>query len=79
MELKVDYTVELEATIQDQIAFVKDEFDIMFGSRKEFTEHDRELAADLLNYLSRVIIHPICFDYLTKTLESLEKRYPLLF
>jgi hypothetical protein len=79
MELKVDYTVELEASIQDQIGFVKEEFDILFGNRIEFTEHDRELAADLLNYLSKVIDQPICLDYLTKTLESLEKRYPLLF
>jgi hypothetical protein len=79
MEIEIDFNAEIREQIEDQIQFIREEFDALFGNHNEYTEKDKALAAQLLNYLSKIIDQPICLDFLSKTLQNLEEKYPCLF
>jgi hypothetical protein len=79
MDIEIDFNDDLRQTLAAQIDFIKEEFDLHFGNRSRFSPKDRELATQLLRYLSKIVDQPIGLDVLTETLESLEKKFPLLF
>ncbi|MHA1777730.1 MAG: hypothetical protein DRO88_08840 [Promethearchaeia archaeon] len=79
MQIRINYTSEIDHTIIDEINFIRDEFDILFGQKTLYTSEDRQLARKLLNHLSKIINSANCLDYLTQTLEDLEDSFPTLF
>jgi len=79
MEFQIDYQQELEATVRREIAFVREEFKILFGRKQIYTDKERQLATHILNHLSKNINEPMCLGYLSKTLQTLEQEYPELF
>lgn len=69
----------LEKNIVDQINFIRDEFIHLFSEKSTYSTEDHKLALDLLNQLSKLVQSPTCLDYLAKTLNVLEEKYPELF
>ena len=79
MEIFVNYKSMLQKSIIDQINFIRDEFIHLFPEKSTYSTADHKLALDLLNQLSKLVQSPSCLDYLAKTLNNLEEKYPELF
>ncbi len=79
MQIRINFSSEIDQSIRDQINFVREEFEFHFNGKNEFTQEDRNTAKGLLNHLSKIINSANCIDYLTKTLEDLEISFPTLF
>ncbi|MHA1673868.1 MAG: hypothetical protein ACTSYI_09585 [Promethearchaeota archaeon] len=79
MQIRINFSSEIDQSIRDQINFVREEFEFHFNGKNEFTPEDRNTAKGLLNHLSKIINSANCIDYLTKTLEDLEISFPTLF
>ena len=79
MELQINYRLELEADVREAIDFIRDEFMHLFGQKRTFSEKDKQLALDLINYLAKLIETPVCLDHLAKALKEIEDIYPTLF
>ena len=79
MEIFVNYKSMLEKNIVDQINFIRDEFIHLFSEKSTYSTEDHKLALALLNQLSKLVQSPTCLDYLAKTLNVLEEKYPELF
>jgi hypothetical protein len=79
MEVQINYRLELEMDVREAIDFVRDEFMFLFGQKLTFTETDRQIATDLINYLAKLIETPLCLDHLAKALKEIEQIYPTLF
>ena len=79
MEIFVNYKLMLEENIVDQINFIREEFIHLFSEKSNYSTADHKLALDLLNQLSKLVQSPTCLDYLAKTLNKLEEKYPELF
>ena len=79
MEVQINYREELEADVRKAIDFMRDEFMFIFGQKLTFTERDRQIAMDLINYLAKLIETPVCLDHLAKALKEIEEIYPILF
>ena len=79
MQIRINFSSEIDQSIKDQINFVREEFEFHFNGKNEFTKDDRNTAKGLLHHLSKIINSANCIDYLTKTLEDLEISFPTLF
>ena len=79
MEIKINFHAEIEAKTVEQIQFICKEFDYLFESKIQYTAKDRKIAADLINYLARIIDSPTAINQLSNILEDLEAKYPNLF
>ncbi|UYP44125.1 hypothetical protein NEF87_000410 [Candidatus Lokiarchaeum ossiferum] len=79
MKIAINYREEIETNIREDIEFVRDEFECLFGQKNKYTLQDKNIAIGLLNHLSKLIETPICLDFLSRTLEDLELNYPTLF
>ena len=79
MEIFVNYKSILEENIVDQINFIREEFIHLFSEKSTYSTADHKLALDLLNQLSKLVQSPTCLDFLAKTLDILEEKYPELF
>lgn len=79
MQIRINYTSEIDTTIMEQINFIREEFELLFGGKTEFSENDRETARSLLHHLSKIINSANCINHLTQTLEELEETFPTLF
>jgi hypothetical protein len=79
MDLHINYNSELEKSVRQEIEYIKEEFELLFGHLDRFEPQHKRLAANLLNYLSKMIETPVCLDYLTQTLQILERKYSALF
>lgn len=79
MEVQINYREELEADVRKAIDFMRDEFMFIFGKKLTYTERDRQMAMNLINYLVKLIETPVCLDHLANTLKEIEEIYPTLF
>jgi hypothetical protein len=79
MDIKINYSEELEVEVKSQINFIREEFECLFGDKANFDETDRKIAMDLLNHLAKQIDQSAPIDILSQTLEHLEQRYSGLF
>ena len=79
MEIKINYSEELDLEVKNQINFIREEFECLFGDKATFDEKDRKMAMDLLNHLSKQLDQSAPIDILSQTLEHLEQRYSGLF
>ena len=79
MQIRINFSSEIDQSITDQINFVREEFEYLFNDKSEFTQEDRDTAKGLLKHLSKIINSANCIEYLTKTLEDLEVSFPTLF
>ena len=79
MEIKINYKLQLQNEVKEQINFIREEFDNLFQDKLSYTEHDRRIANDLLKYFSKIIDSPVSLEYLERSLEYLENRYQDLF
>ena len=79
MQIRINFSSEIDQSIKDQINFIREEFEYLFNGKPEFTQDDRNIARGLLHHLSKIIDSANCIDYLTKTLEELEVSFPTLF
>lgn len=79
MDIKINYSEELEVEVKSQINFIREEFECLFGDKANFDETDRKTAMDLLNHLAKQIDQSVPIDILSQTLEHLEQRYSGLF
>lgn len=79
MEIKINFHAELEANILEQIEFIQEEFDYLFGHKMYYDSQDRDIAAGLINYLARIVDSQVAIEKLSRSLENLENKYPNLF
>ncbi|MHA1521840.1 MAG: hypothetical protein ACTSVZ_06965 [Promethearchaeota archaeon] len=79
MQIRINFSSEIDQSIKDQIKFVREEFEYLFNEKTDFTQEDRDIAQGLLHHLSKIINSANCIDYLTQTLEDLEVSFPTLF
>ncbi len=79
MEIKINYKLQLQNEVKEQINFIREEFDNLFQDKLSYSEHDRRIANDLLKYFSKIIDSPVSLEYLERSLEYLENRYQDLF
>ncbi len=79
MELRINYSEEIESQVKKEIEYIKGEFDEMFSHKVHYNEHDKCKAMALLEYFSKTLKTSMCFDYLADTLKYLERTYSGLF
>lgn len=79
MRINIDYMEEFEAELQQELDFIKEEFNILFGYRRDFNQKDRSLAFALLAQFSKKMEQIYFVDYFPQTLKELEEKYPQLF
>lgn len=73
----------LEESLKEELIWIKEEFNILFKSKKEnFTKKDKEIANAILDYMLEytyvyddIILYNLLFD----AMENIEKMYPELF
>ena len=79
MEVKINFTQEMKSEIRSSIDYYKNEFDLQFGQKTEFSESDKRIALELLDHFSENMDTAMCIDYLSDMLRYLETRYEKLF
>ncbi|MCF2140293.1 MAG: hypothetical protein K9W44_09595 [Candidatus Lokiarchaeota archaeon] len=79
MQIRINFSSEIDQTIINEINFIREEFNYIFGDKEKYTAEDRKIARNLLHYLSKKINSANCIEYLTNVLEDLECSFPTLF
>ena len=79
MEVKINFSKNLERDFKKEINFIKEEFELLFGHKIYYTEAGKRQALDLLKYLTKNIDSPIYLRELEETLTFLEEKYVNLF
>ena len=83
MNANLKYHEVLEEDLVVEMEWFKEEFEILFKSKIEkFTQVDRKIANDLLNYiLENTDVHDnfLLLNILDDVTNNIEKTYPTLF
>ncbi len=83
MEVSVNYHQVLEESLRKELAWLIEEFKILFKSKIEIDpKNDKKLANEILDYIlenSLVNDNIILYNLFSETMENIEKMYPDLF
>lgn len=83
MKVNIRYHEILEEFLEKEMDWLKEEFVILFKSKKEsLTKKDKRLANDILDYIlenTYVYDNIILINLLNEALEQIEKEYVDLF
>ena len=83
MNANLKYHEILEEDLVVEMEWFKEEFEILFKSKIEkFTQVDKKIANDLLNYIlenTDVLYNFLLLNILDDVTNNIEKTYPTLF
>ncbi|MCK4479229.1 MAG: hypothetical protein KAV01_01770, partial [Candidatus Lokiarchaeota archaeon] len=80
MEVSVNFHQVLEENLREELAWLIEEFKILFKSKIEIDpKNDKKLANEILDYiLENTLVYDniILYNLFTETIENIEKMYP---
>ena len=83
MEVSVNFHQVLEENLREELAWLIEEFKILFKSKIEIDpKNDKKLANEILDYiLENTLVNDniILYNMFSETMENIEKMYPDLF
>ena len=83
MNLTGNYDEILEKKLKEDLDWLREEFDLLFRSKKEgYSKQDKKIASEILEKVienTNIYNNPDLVSVLSLTLQNIEKSYPQLF